>query len=204
MRQQSCGRPSRPTSGTDSISSVRRRAGPACSRSSGSSGSTLRNHPASSLASTRGASAPQSAAMRPCAPSGLAPNKDKRDALYLTQVTSVRLELPEVIAAIRSEIERDRPALVVLDERRAGIGVVQHLKRDGDRSTWLSNCNDTAPSAPSCALRLLVAVFSARGTTGLPRDVLHFSAGTRRTEVIALRGCRPGHACWAAPEARRL
>jgi hypothetical protein len=87
----------------------------------------------------------------------LAPNKDKRNALYLTQVTSVRLDLPEVIAAIRSEIERDRPALVVLDERRAGIGVVQHLKRDGDRSTWLSNCNDTAPSAPSCALRLLVA-----------------------------------------------
>jgi len=64
-----------------------------------------------------------------CTKWGLAPNKDERDALHLTQVVSVRLELPEVIAAIRSEIERDRPALVVIDERGSGIGVVQHLKR---------------------------------------------------------------------------
>lgn len=78
-----------------------------------------------------------------CTKWGLAPNKDKRDALYLAQVMSVRLELPEVVATIRSEIERDRPALVVIDERGAGIGVVQHLKRYGYQNiTWSSDTKE--------------------------------------------------------------
>jgi predicted phage terminase large subunit-like protein len=74
-----------------------------------------------------------------CTKWGLAPNKDKRDALYLTQVISLRLELPEVLAAIKAEIERDRPALVVIDERGVGLGVVQHLKRAGYRNISWSN-----------------------------------------------------------------
>jgi hypothetical protein len=45
-----------------------------------------------------------------CTKWGLAPNKNKKDALHLTQVISVRLELPGVLAAIKAEIERDRPA----------------------------------------------------------------------------------------------
>ncbi len=72
-----------------------------------------------------------------CTKWGLAPNKDKRDALHLTQVISVRLELPEVLAAIKAEIEKDHPALVVIDERGVGLGVVQHLKRAGYRNiSW--------------------------------------------------------------------
>jgi len=74
-----------------------------------------------------------------CTKWGLAPNKDKRDALHLTQVISVQLELPEVIATIKAEIERDRPALVVIDERGVGLGVVQHLKRAGYRNISWSN-----------------------------------------------------------------
>jgi len=69
-----------------------------------------------------------------CTKWGLAFNKDKKDALHLTQVISVRLELPEVLATIKAEIERDRPALVVIDERGVGLGVVQHLKRAGYRN----------------------------------------------------------------------
>ncbi len=72
-----------------------------------------------------------------CTKWGLASNKDKKDALHLTQVISVRLELPEVLAAIKAEIEKDRPALVVIDERGVGLGVVQHLKRAGYRNiSW--------------------------------------------------------------------
>lgn len=72
-----------------------------------------------------------------CTKWGLAPNKDKKDALHLTQIISLRLELPAVIAAIKAEIERDRPALVVIDERGIGLGVVQALKHAGYRNiSW--------------------------------------------------------------------
>ncbi len=74
-----------------------------------------------------------------CTKWGLASNRDKRDALYLTQVIRVRLELPEVLAAIKAEIQRDRPALVVVDERGVGMGVVQHLERSGYRNITFSS-----------------------------------------------------------------
>jgi len=74
-----------------------------------------------------------------CTKWGLAPNKDKKDALHLTQVISFRLELPEVLATIKAEIERDRPALVVIDERGIGLGVVQELRRAGYRNISWSN-----------------------------------------------------------------
>jgi predicted phage terminase large subunit-like protein len=74
-----------------------------------------------------------------CTKWGLAPNKDKKDALHLTQVISLRLELPEVLAAIKAEIEKDRPALIIIDERGVGLGIVQHLKRAGYRNiSWSS------------------------------------------------------------------
>ncbi len=44
-----------------------------------------------------------------CTKWGLAPNKDMRDALYLMQIISVKLELPEVLATIKVEIERIDP-----------------------------------------------------------------------------------------------
>jgi predicted phage terminase large subunit-like protein len=88
-----------------------------------------------------------------CTKWGLAPNKDKKDALYLTQVISVRLELPEVLATIKAEIEKDRPALVVIDERGVGLGVVQHLKRAGYRNVSWSDATKEPigiGSAPRC------------------------------------------------------
>jgi predicted phage terminase large subunit-like protein len=48
------------------------------------------------------------------------------------------------LAAIKAEIERDKPALVVIDERGLGLGVAQHLKRAGYRNiTW---SDDTSAS----------------------------------------------------------
>lgn len=79
-----------------------------------------------------------------CTKWGLAPNKDNRDALYLTQVISVKLELPEVLAMIKAEIERDRPALVVIDERGVGLGVAQHLRRAGYRNISSSTATSAA------------------------------------------------------------
>lgn len=89
-----------------------------------------------------------------CTKWGLAPNAEKKDALHLTQVLSVRLELPEVLAAIKAEIDRDRPALVIVDERGAGIGVVQHLERAGYRNvTYSSRTSEPIRLASSGATR---------------------------------------------------
>ncbi|WP_041300239.1 hypothetical protein [Hyphomicrobium sp. MC1] len=85
-----------------------------------------------------------------CTKWGLAANKDNKDALYLTQVISVKLELPEVLATIKSEIERDRPALVVIDERGVGLGVAQHLRRAGYRNISSSTAT-SAPITPGAA-----------------------------------------------------
>ena len=126
------------TFGTGSISSVRRPAARACFRSSGFSRFDLSKPPKFELSIHSwdvGATIGGNASV--CTKWGLAPNKDKKDALHLTQVISVRLELPEVLATIKAEIEKDRPALVVIDERGVGLGVVQHLKRAGYRNiSW--------------------------------------------------------------------
>jgi phage terminase large subunit-like protein len=42
--------------------------------------------------------------------------------------------LPEVRAAIKAEDRRDRPALIVLDERGVGLGVYQELWKEGYRN----------------------------------------------------------------------
>ncbi|WP_414463767.1 hypothetical protein [Hyphomicrobium sp. DY-1] len=85
-----------------------------------------------------------------CTKWGLAANKDNRDALHLIQVISVTLELPEVLATIKSEIERDRPALVVIDERGVGLGVAQHLRKAGYRNISWSDTR-SAPIIPGPA-----------------------------------------------------
>mgnify|MGYP001048334437 CR=1 FL=1 len=46
-----------------------------------------------------------------CTKWGLAPNRDKKDALYLTQVISVRLELPEVLARSKPKSRKTIPLL---------------------------------------------------------------------------------------------
>ena len=89
-----------------------------------------------------------------CTKWGLAANKDNRDALHLTQVISVKLELPEVLATIKSEIARDRPALVVIDERGVGLGVVQHLRKAGYRNiSWSDATSASIMPGPASKCR---------------------------------------------------
>lgn len=68
-----------------------------------------------------------------CTAWGLAKNEAGHDAVYLESVQRLRLELPEVHAAIKSADKRDRPSLIIIDERGVGLGVYQQLAREGYR-----------------------------------------------------------------------
>jgi predicted phage terminase large subunit-like protein len=68
-----------------------------------------------------------------CTTWGLARNDEGRDAVYLTNIQRLRLELPEVLAAIRAADRHDRPSLIIIDERGVGLGVYQQLVRQGFR-----------------------------------------------------------------------
>ncbi len=79
-----------------------------------------------------------------CTEWGLAKNDDGQDALFLTRVVTVRLELPEVKAAILAENAKAKPSLIVLDERGLGLGLAQELRRAGLSNLQISE----ATSAP--------------------------------------------------------
>jgi len=93
-----------------------------------------------------------------CTKWGLLQNKDGRDQLYLTQVIRLHLELPEVRAAIKAEDKKDKPALIAIDERGAGLGLFQELRREGYRHLIASTETEepiereaTAASRPSAS-----------------------------------------------------
>lgn len=68
-----------------------------------------------------------------CTTWGLVRHAKNRDTVYLVDVQRLRLELPEVLAAIKSADRRDTPALIIIDERGVGMGVYQQLFREGFR-----------------------------------------------------------------------
>jgi len=68
-----------------------------------------------------------------CTTWGLAPNAEGRDAVYLLNVQRLHLELPDVRDAIKAADKRDRPALIILDERGVGLGVYQDLRQEDYR-----------------------------------------------------------------------
>lgn len=77
-----------------------------------------------------------------CTKWGLVRENKVLDVLYLTQVISLKLELPEVRAAIRAEHKRDKPALIVIDERGAGMGLYQELHREGFHNVSASTATE--------------------------------------------------------------
>jgi predicted phage terminase large subunit-like protein len=68
-----------------------------------------------------------------CTTWGLTKDNEGRDVIYLLNVQRLRLELPEVLASIKTANRRDRPSLIVIDERGVGLGVYQELEREGYR-----------------------------------------------------------------------
>jgi len=71
-----------------------------------------------------------------CTKWGVAKDSDGRDNFYLTDVVRLKLELPDVRAAIRAQDKLDKPDLIAVDHRGAGIGVWQELRKAGYRHLY--------------------------------------------------------------------
>jgi predicted phage terminase large subunit-like protein len=99
---------------------------------------------------------------------GLAKNDAGEDALFLTRVISLRLELPQVKAAILAENAKAKPSLIVIDERGVGLGLAQSLRHDGLRNMLTSD-------ATSAALD-----FGSRGTHPSDSKIERFGKATLR------------------------
>jgi predicted phage terminase large subunit-like protein len=71
-----------------------------------------------------------------CTKWGVATDSDGRDNLYLIDVVRLKLELPDVRTAIKVQDRIDKPALIAIDHRGAGIGVYQELRKAGYRHVY--------------------------------------------------------------------
>src|SRR5262245_59788271 len=68
-----------------------------------------------------------------CTKWGVARDSAGRDNIYLTDVVRLKLEIPDVRAAIKVQDKLDKPDLIVVDHRGVGIGVEQDLRNAGYR-----------------------------------------------------------------------
>jgi predicted phage terminase large subunit-like protein len=66
-----------------------------------------------------------------CTKWGLISDAQGRDFLYLLDVITLKLELPDVRAAIKMQDKLDKPDLIVIDHRGVGLGVLQDLRNQG-------------------------------------------------------------------------
>lgn len=66
-----------------------------------------------------------------CLKFGLVKDSLLGDVLYLIGIVRMRIELPDVREAIVMQDVTDKPALIVMDGKGIGIGVVQDLNRRG-------------------------------------------------------------------------
>jgi len=71
-----------------------------------------------------------------CTKWGVATDSTGRDNIYLTDVVRLKLELPDVRAAIRAQDKLDKPDLIVLDHRGVGLGVYQEFRRERYRHVY--------------------------------------------------------------------
>jgi phage terminase large subunit-like protein len=68
-----------------------------------------------------------------CAKFGLARDPDDQDILYLTGITRMQVELPDVRESMIALDKLEKPAVIVLDGNGIGRGVYQDLWRNGFR-----------------------------------------------------------------------
>lgn len=66
-----------------------------------------------------------------CTKWGVARDPDGKDVAFLFDVIKMKVELPDVRAAIKAQDMIDKPDLIIVDHRGAGIGVYQDLRRSG-------------------------------------------------------------------------
>jgi phage terminase large subunit-like protein len=66
-----------------------------------------------------------------CMKFGLALDEESGDAMYLTEIIRMQIELPDVREAIITQDVVDKPALIVMDGNGIGVGIYQDLARRG-------------------------------------------------------------------------
>ena len=71
-----------------------------------------------------------------CTKWGAATDSAGQDNIYLTDVVRLKLEIPDVRDAIKAHDKLNKPDLIILDHRGAGIGVEQDLRKAGYRHLY--------------------------------------------------------------------
>jgi phage terminase large subunit-like protein len=63
-----------------------------------------------------------------CTKWGVARNAAGHDIFYLIDVVTIKVQLPDVEAAIKMHDKLDKPAAIVIDHRGVGLGIYQRLR----------------------------------------------------------------------------
>ena len=79
-----------------------------------------------------------------CTKWGVTADSAGRDNIYLTDVVRLKLEIPDVRAAIKAHDKLDKPDLIIIDHRGAGIGVEQDLRKAGYRHLYAASKDGTS------------------------------------------------------------
>jgi hypothetical protein len=79
-----------------------------------------------------------------CTKWGVTTDPAGRDNIYLTNVVRLKLEIPDVRGAIKAHDRLDKPDLIVIDHRGAGIGVEQELRKAGYRHLYPASKDGTS------------------------------------------------------------
>jgi phage terminase large subunit-like protein len=79
-----------------------------------------------------------------CTKWGVAADPAGRDNLYLTDVVRLKVEIPDVRAAIKAHDKLDKPDVIILDHRGVGIGVYQDLRKAGYRHLYPASKDGTS------------------------------------------------------------
>lgn len=66
-----------------------------------------------------------------CTKWGIARDADGHDVAYLTDVIKLRIDIPDLRAAIKTQDGADKPDLIIIDHRGVGLPLFQDLQRDG-------------------------------------------------------------------------
>jgi predicted phage terminase large subunit-like protein len=66
-----------------------------------------------------------------CTKWGVLSEPGQPERFFLTDVIKLQAQLPNVRAAIKAQDKADRPALIILDDRGVGLGLLQELREEG-------------------------------------------------------------------------
>ncbi len=99
-----------------------------------------------------------------CTKWGLRPEKKLGDVFYLTDVIKLKVELPDVRAAIKVHDKLDKPALIIVDGNGVGLGIIQDLHQEDYRHVYpaTSSANLSTASKIDRFGRTLLHIYDGR------------------------------------------